>query len=94
MTKGSHLKKKILQASHDSPLADHQGFTKTYRAIRERFSWKGLKADILQHIRECNVCQRNKGEMSHPAGLLQPLPIPEGKWESISMDFITGLPMV
>ena len=91
LTEGSHLKKKILQASHDSPLAGHQGFTKTYRAIRERFLWKGLKEDVLQHIRECDVCQRKKGEMSHPAGLLQPLPIPEGKWESISMDFITGL---
>eukprot|EP00253_Pinus_taeda_P032060 PITA_32060 len=79
LTEGSHLKKKILQASHDSPLAGHQGFTKTYRAIRERFSWKGLKEDVLQHIRECDVFQRNKGEMSHPAGLLQPLPIPEGK---------------
>eukprot|EP00253_Pinus_taeda_P036407 PITA_36407 len=94
LTEGSQLKKKILQPSHDSPLAGHQGFTKTYRAIRERFSWKGLKEDILQHIRECDVCQRNKGEMNHPAGLLQPLPIPEGKWESISMNFIIGLPMV
>ena len=38
LTVGSQLKKKILQASHDSPLSGHQGFTKTYRAIRERFS--------------------------------------------------------
>ena len=35
----SPLKKKILQALHDSPLAGHQGFLKTYIQIRERFSW-------------------------------------------------------
>ena len=94
MTERSQVKKKILQASHDSPLVGHQQFAKTYRAIRERFSLKGLKEDVLQHIRECDVCQRNKGEMCYPTGLLQPLPIPEGKWESISMDFIIRLPMV
>ena len=94
LTEGSQLKKKILQASHDSPLSSHQGFTKTYRAIRERFSWKGLEEDVLLHVRECVVLQRNKGENNHPVGLLQPLPIPEGKWESISMDIIIGLPMV
>ena len=94
LIEGSQLKKKILQASHDSPLASHQGFTKTYRAIRESFSWRGLKEDVLQHITESNVCQRNKGEMSHPTGLLHPLLISKGKWESISMDFITRLPMV
>ena len=33
----SSLKRKIIQASHDSPLSRHQGFLKTYRQIRERF---------------------------------------------------------
>jgi hypothetical protein len=37
-------------------------------------------------------CQKVKTEHRHPAGLLQPLPIPEKKWEVITMDFITRLP--
>jgi hypothetical protein len=40
------------------------------------------------------TCQYNKSEKTHPTGLLQPLPISEKKWESISMEFITGLPKV
>jgi hypothetical protein len=88
----SKLKEKIMKAMHDTPLTGHPGYFKTYRKIRERFSWKGLKDDVLRHVRECVTCQQNKVEQTHPAGLLQPLPIPEQKWESISMDFITGLP--
>ena len=53
----STLRKKIIQAAHDSPLSGHQGFLKTYRQIRERFSWKGLKGEVMQHVRECSICQ-------------------------------------
>jgi hypothetical protein len=88
----SLFKKRVLQAFHDSSLAGHQGFLKAYRQIRERFSWKGLKGDVMRHIKECTTFQQNKDEHTHPTGLLQPLPIPEHKWESVSMDFITGLP--
>jgi hypothetical protein len=66
----SGLKKKILTAVHDSPLAGHQGFFKTYRQIRERFSWKGMKQDVMRHISECVTCQKNKSEHALSAGLL------------------------
>ena len=52
LTRDSRLKENIFHVAHDSPLSGHQGFTKTYQAIRERFSWKGLKEDVLQHIKE------------------------------------------
>ena len=53
----SKLKQKIFEEVHDSPLAGHLGFLKTYRRLRERFSWKGLKGDVLQYVRECAICQ-------------------------------------
>ena len=92
MVPESEFKRRVLQACHDSPLVGHQGFVKTYRHVREIFAWRGMKEDVMRHIRECSTCQENKEEHTHPTGLFQPLPIPEHKWESISMDFITGFP--
>ena len=51
-----------------------------------------MKREIAKFVAECDVCRRVKAEHQRPAGLLQPLPIPEWKWDSIGMDFITGLP--
>ena len=52
-----------------------------------------MKRDMAEYISRCMKCQQVKVEHQHPAGLLQPLPVPEWKWEVISMDFITGLAM-
>ncbi|XP_057851782.1 uncharacterized protein LOC131061965 [Cryptomeria japonica] len=72
-------------------MAGYLGYFKTYRQVRERFTWKGLKLDVLRYVRECPVCQQNKQEHTYPAGLLQPLPIPNRKWQCLYVDFITGL---
>jgi hypothetical protein len=59
---GSAFKAKVLQACHDSPMAGHQGIGKTYRQVRERFSWKGFKEDVMRHVKECTTCQENKDD--------------------------------
>jgi hypothetical protein len=46
------FKGRVLHACHDSPLARHQGFVKTYRHIWERFTWKGMKEDVMHYIKE------------------------------------------
>ena len=51
-----------------------------------------MKREIAQYIANCDVCRRVKAEHQRPAGTLQPLAIPEWKWDKIGMDFITGFP--
>jgi hypothetical protein len=51
-----------------------------------------MKQDIRNFVTECEMCQRNKGEIVKSPGTLQPLPIPSAIWKDISMEFITGLP--
>ncbi|KAE8736307.1 putative ATP binding protein [Hibiscus syriacus] len=44
-------------------------------------------------VARCLTCQQVKAEHQHPSGLLQSIKIPEWKWERITMDFVTGLPL-
>jgi hypothetical protein len=37
-------------------------------------------------------CQRAKTSSAPAPGFLLPLPVPPGRWDTISMDFVTGLP--
>jgi hypothetical protein len=63
-----------------------------YKDLKTRYWWYGMKRDIAEYVSLCDTCQRVKAEHQRPVGLLQPLKIPEWKWEEIGMDFIVGLP--
>jgi hypothetical protein len=56
-----------MEAMHNTSLVGHLGYFKTYKQIKERFTWKGLKDDMLKHVRECVTCQQNKSKQTHPA---------------------------
>jgi hypothetical protein len=86
------IKELILREAHDSAYSIHSGSTKMYKDLKTRYWWYDMKRDVTEYISLCNTCQRVKAEHQRPAGLLQPLKIPEWKWEEIGMDFIVGLP--
>ena len=51
-----------------------------------------MKRDVGEFVERCLVCQQTKTKHQKPSEMLKPLKIPEWKWESDSMDFVTGLP--
>ena len=86
------LKKEIMEEAHSSAYAMHPGSTKMYRTLKDHYWWRGMKREIAEFVSKCLICQQIKIEHQKPAGLLQPLSIPEWKWQRITMDFVTGLP--
>jgi hypothetical protein len=86
------IRELILCEAHDSAYSIHPGSTKMYHDLKSRYWWYGMKRVIAEYVALCDNCQRVKAKCQTPARLLQPLKIPEWKWEEISMDFIVGLP--
>jgi hypothetical protein len=87
-----HYRNTIMDEAHNSAYSIHPRATKMYVDLRDKYWWRGLKGDVAKFVAHCNICQRVKIEHKKHSGLLQPLSIPEWKWQDISMDFINGLP--
>ncbi|MBW0495158.1 hypothetical protein O181_034873 [Austropuccinia psidii MF-1] len=83
----------ILQKRQDSLLAGHPGQEKTLKPIKRDFYWAGMNQFIKDYVSSCQQCSRNKNIHHKKSGLLKPLQVPSGPWSSLSMDFITQLPL-
>jgi hypothetical protein len=92
LPKDDKLRKEILDEAHKAQYTVHPGSTKMYQDLKKIYWWLGMKRDIAEYVARCSTCQQVKAEHQQPAGPLQPLNIPEWKWDQIGMDFVVGLP--
>jgi hypothetical protein len=82
----------IMTDMHNPPFQGHPGVGKMLNLVKRHYWWPGITRDVTKFVTACPDCQRNKSSSQKPAGLLHPLPIPDGPWDSVSMDFIVQLP--
>jgi hypothetical protein len=85
----SKLRNAMLKEMHNVSYAKYH---KTISAVKGQYYWQGMKKEVVDFIAKCLECQKVKVDHRHSAGLLHPLPIPELKWEVLTIDSITGLP--
>jgi hypothetical protein len=86
------LKKRIIAEHHTTNIAGHRGVTKTHIAIKQHFYWQNMKQDVYQYVTSCPTCVVSKYNTQSPIGLLHPIPLPQRRWQQVTMDFITGIP--
>ena len=88
----NHWRSLLLQQAHDIPTAGHQGQNRTINKLLPNVYWESLREDCMRFINSCDGCQRSKGTNKKPEGYLIPLDIPDGRFETIGIDF-TPLPI-
>jgi hypothetical protein len=89
--KDFELRLKIMDEAHCSRYSIHPTMNKMYQDLKKNFWWTRMIREIIKYVAECDTCQRIKADHLRPIGNLQPLSIPEWKWQDICMDFVVGL---
>ena len=86
------LRDDILKSYHDCLAGGgHQGFERTYAAIRNKYYWPRMYEDIRQYVKTCEICQQSKRAFNAKPPPLQPQPVDDvfSRWH---MDILSGLP--
>ena len=73
------LKREILTEAHNTLYSVHPGTTKMFNDLKRHYWWPNMRKDVVEFVAKCLTCQQVKAEHQKPAGLLQPIRIPEWK---------------
>ena len=90
--RSARLREKIIRLHHDGISVGHPGRYKTQELITRNYWWPRIQADVKSYVEGCETCQRTKVRHGKPTAPLQPNAIPNGPWETITVDMIGPLP--
>jgi hypothetical protein len=90
---GLQQRQECVRNIHESKVGGHFGITRTMARVKQHYDWPGLKKTVQEVLSQCDTCHKVKATRHKPYGLLEPLPTAERAWGSVTMDFITKLPV-
>ena len=82
----------IVASYHDSEFYGHSGVLRTMALIKCDYVCSHLRHYVERYILSCDVCQVAKSQRVDTARQPRPLPVPDTKWHSVSIDLVSGLP--
>jgi hypothetical protein len=80
----------IIWEGHYCGVVGNFGIEKTVAMLHKHFYWPKVRHEVNKYIMSCTTYAISK-PATKKQGLYTPLPIPDRPWESISMDYMSGL---
>ena len=85
------MRENLIHEKHNGGMVGHFGSDKTFGQLGNFYFWLRMRCEVEKIVRRYRVCHHAIGR-SQNIGLYTPLPIPTRPLDSVSMDFILGLP--
>ena len=87
------LRQALMHGAHNALVSGHLSFKKSYECLRYGVTWQEIYSELKDYFRSCDSFQMNKTSNQKPISLLKPLKISTDRFEHVSIDFITTLPV-
>ncbi|MBW0507278.1 hypothetical protein O181_046993 [Austropuccinia psidii MF-1] len=81
----------ILQECHDCHYMGHMGEDRTKERVASTSWWPKWEKELSEYIKSCERCQKPNRKHGKKYGLLKQIEGPRHPWETINMDWVTGL---
>ncbi|MBW0469263.1 hypothetical protein O181_008978 [Austropuccinia psidii MF-1] len=81
----------ILQECHDCPYIEHMSEDRTKERVASTDWWPKQEQELSEYIKTCERCQKENRKHGKKYGLLQHIEDPKHPWETINMDWVTGV---